>query len=82
MNANRLHPHDNVRIELLFDDRIEDAYQGSGDHNIGEAILAAFNGNPRKYLNIEDFVFAVTDLTTGTSGRYRVNAGGNITHLS
>ena len=82
MKANRHHPHDNVRIELLFDDRIEDAYQGSGYHNIGEAILAAFNGNPRKYLNIEDYVFAVTDLTTGTSGRYRVNAGGNITHLS
>ncbi len=28
--------------------------------------------------DIEDYVFRVTDLSDGTSARYRINAGGNL----
>lgn len=82
MKANRLHPHDDVRIELYFNGKLEDAYQGSGYRTISEAINAAYSGSSRENLNIQDYVFDVADLTTGTSARYRVNAGGNITLLA
>lgn len=80
MAINRLLPQDDVRIELYFNGKLKDAYQGSGYENIEEAIRAAFEGTDGN-LNIEDYVFEVKDLTTGTSGRYRINAGGNVTLL-
>ena len=33
---------------------------------------------PINEVMIEDYVFRVSDLATGTSARYRVNAGGNL----
>ncbi|MDE6048321.1 MAG: hypothetical protein K2G09_01320 [Paramuribaculum sp.] len=80
MANNRLHPQDDVRVELYYDGKLKDAYQGSGYETIEEAVSAAFEG-VKSNANIEDFVYDVKDLTTGTSGKYRVNAGGNITLL-
>lgn len=80
MSINRIYPVDDVRIELYFDGKLKDAYQGSGYDNIEEAIRAAYEG-VRSNANIEDYVFDVKNLTTGTSGRYRINAGGNVTLL-
>lgn len=80
MSINRIYPVDDVRIELYFDGKLKDAYQGSGYDNIEEAIRAAYEG-VRSNANIEDYVFDVENLTTGTSGRYRINAGGNVTLL-
>lgn len=78
---NRLHPKDDVRIEMSYNGETEDAFQGSGYHTVGEAIRDAFTASSRQYMNIEDYVFTVTNLTTGTSARYRINAGGNETIL-
>lgn len=80
MANNRLYPQDDVRVELYYDGKLKDAYQGSGYETIEEAVRAAFEG-VKSNANIEDFVYYVRDLTTGTSGKYRVNAGGNITLL-
>ncbi|MBD5174148.1 MAG: hypothetical protein HDT08_05915 [Bacteroidales bacterium] len=80
MAINRLYPQDDVRVEIYYDGKLKDAYQGSGYETIEEAVRAAFEG-VKSNANIEDFVYEVKDLTTGTTGRYRVNAGGNVTLL-
>ena len=80
MAINRLYPQDDVRVEIYYDGKLKDAYQGSGYDTIEEAVRAAFGG-VKSNANIEDFVYEVKDLTTGTTGRYRVNAGGNVTLL-
>lgn len=81
MTQNRLHPSDSVRVELYFDGKMQDAYEGSGYHTVTEAIEAAVAGTDVNHLNPEDYVFKVTDLNTGTSARYRINAGGHVTLL-
>ena len=80
MAINRLYPQDDVRVEIYYDGKLKDAYHGSGYDTIEEAVRAAFEG-VKSNANIEDFVYEVKDLTTGTTGRYRVNAGGNVTLL-
>ena len=77
MTENRIRPIDDIRIELYDDNGMVDAYQGSGYHTVDEAIRNAFDG-VRSEMNIEDYVFKVISLTTGTSARYRINAGGNV----
>lgn len=79
MPTNRLHPSDDVRVEIFDPDGKEiDAYQGSGYRNVSEAVSAAYEGSDRTHLEIEDYVFRVTDLASDTSARYRVNAGGHV----
>ena len=75
MEANRLKPIDDVRIEMYADGVLKDAHQGSGYHTVQQAIEAAYNGIRANSLNIEDYVYVVKNLTTGTQARYRVNAG-------
>lgn len=78
MTANRIHPADDVLVELYLDGKKVDSYEGSGYHSVEEAIRNAFDGSERANLNIEDCVFRVTNLADDTSARYRVNAGGNV----
>lgn len=78
MSNNRLRPIDDVRVEMDYNGKEIDAFQGSGYNTIQEAVRTAYEASKRTDLNIEDYVFRVTNLTTGTSARYRVNAGDNI----
>lgn len=78
MTANRIHPADDVLVELYLDGKKVDSYEGSGYHSVEEAIRNSFDGSERANLNIEDYVFRVTNLADDTSARYRVNAGGNV----
>ena len=78
MENNRIHPTDDVRVEFWFDGKEIDTWQGSGFHAVSQAVNAAYDGSERANLNIEDYVFTVKNLTTGTSARYRVNAGDNL----
>ena len=82
MTANRIHPADDVLVELYLDGKKVDSYEGSGYHSVEEAIRNAFDGSERANLNIEDYVFRVTNLADDTSARYRVNAGGNVKLIS
>lgn len=78
MTDNRIRPADDVRVELDFGGQKLDAFQGSGFHTVDEAVHAAFHASRRPDLNIQDYVYKVTNLTTGTSARYRLNAGGHL----
>ena len=78
MTQNRIHPIDEVMIEIYEEGKKVDTYQGSGFHTIDEAVRNAYEGSDRTGNPIEDYVFRVTDLATGTSSRYRVNAGDNL----
>lgn len=78
MIANRIHPVDNVLVELYLDGKKVDTYEGSGFHTVEQAVSNAFDNSGRADTNIEDYVFRVTNLADHTSARYRVNAGGNV----
>lgn len=78
MTANRIHPIDEVLVEFYYDGKKVDTYEGSGFHAVEEAIQNAYDGSARANVNIEDYVFRVTNLGDSTSARYRVNAGGNV----
>lgn len=78
MAANRIHPIDDVLVELYLEGKKVDTYEGSGFHTIDEAVRSAYESSKREYVNIEDYVFRVTNLSEHTSARYRVNAGGNL----
>lgn len=79
MEINRIHPIDDVRVDILLGDK-HDVYEGSGFHTVDEAVRNAFDGSSFRNVNIEDCVFTVVDLSHGTSARYRVNSGGHV-HL-
>ncbi len=78
MTVNRIHTIDEVMVEIYFDGKKVDTYQGSGFHTVDEAIRNAYEGSDRTPLLIEDYVFTVTDLKSGVSERYRVNAGNHV----
>ncbi len=78
MAANRIRPTDDVLVELYFEGKKVDTYESSGFHTVDEAVRSAYESSKREYVNIEDYVFRVTNLAEHTSARYRVNAGGNL----
>lgn len=78
MAVNRIRPIDDVLVELYLEGKRVDTYEGSGFHTIDEAVRSAYESSKREYVNIEDYVFRVTNLAEHTSARYRVNAGGNL----
>lgn len=78
MENNRIYPIDDVRVELWFDGRMIDAYQSSGFHTVSVAVSAAYESTDHANMNIEDYVFTVKNLATGTSARYRIDAGGHL----
>lgn len=75
MTVNRMHPVDNVVVQMYLDGKETATYQGTGLHNVEEAIRSAYQATDAPK-NIEDCVFRVSDLTDSTSARYRVDAGG------
>lgn len=81
MENNRINPIDDVRVEIYEDARKVDAMQRSGFHNVAEAVEAAYEGSRATRNPIEDYVWRVINLSTGTSARYRVNAGGHLAIL-
>lgn len=78
MKNNRIKPIDDVRVVLEYNGKEKDAYQGSGFHTVEEVVEAAYDSTDKGHLDIEDYVFLVKNLSTGTEARYRVNAGGNV----
>ncbi len=78
MTQNRIHPINEVMIEIYEEGKKVDTYESSGFHTVEEAVRNAYEGSDRTNNPIEDYVFRVSDLATGTSARYRVNAGGNL----
>ncbi len=72
---NRLQTIDDVRVEINdINGKTVSDYQGSGYHNVEEAVMAAYEGGPANLLDIRDYTFTVRNLSTGTMGRYRMNA--------
>lgn len=78
MENNRIHPADDVRVELWFNGKEIDAWQSSGFHTVSQSVRAAYEATDRANLNIEDYIFTVKNLATGTSARYRINAGDHL----
>lgn len=74
---NHIAPENTVKIEIYDPDGHRAAtYEGSGYHNIDEAVTAAYEGTEPLNMPPQDYVYRVTDLDRGTSARYRFDAGG------
>ena len=78
MEENRIKPIDDVFVEIYEEGHRIGAIQRSGFHNVSGAVEAAYQGCRANYNPIEDFVWRVTNLSTKTSARYRVDAGGHL----
>ena len=76
MIQNRIRPIDSVETLIFDEGKKIDTYQGSGYHTSSEVINNAYDGSDRTPKSIEDYVFEVRNLDTGTQARYRVDAGG------
>lgn len=76
MDTNRLRTGDKVVVLLEHADGRKERYEGTGFHNIEQAIQAAAEA-----LGVDDYdtnVFRVTDRTTGVTSTYRINAHGHV----
>lgn len=74
---NRITPIDDIRVEIYENGRKVDAMQGAGFHTVEEAIRNAYEGSLQEN-PIEDYVFSVENLSTGSMARYRLTAGGEL----
>lgn len=74
---NRITPLDDILVNIYEEGKKTDTFQGSGFHTVNEAVRTAFEGS-RQENDIEDYVFEVKNLSTGSHARYRVNAGDNL----
>lgn len=77
MTVNRIHPFDEVIVDIYLDGKKVDSCKESGFHTVEQAIQNACDGSLRTNMDIEDYVFRVTNFADNTSARYRINAGGN-----
>lgn len=77
MKVNRIHPTDEVAVDIYLDGKKVDSYKGSGIHTVEQAIQNAYDSSQRTNMDIEDYVLRVTNLADNSSARYRINAGGN-----
>lgn len=76
METNRLRTDDKVEVMLEHADGRKERYEGTGFHNIEQAIQAAAEA-----LGVDDYdtdVFRVTDRATGVTSSYRINAHGHV----
>lgn len=76
METNRLRTGDKVEVMLVHSDGRKEQYEGAGFRDIEQAILAAAEA-----LGADDCdtdVFKVTDLATGVTSSYRINAHGHV----
>lgn len=78
MKDNRINPIDDVSIEIYEGAHKVDTIMRSGMHSVSEAVEAAYEGSNATHNPIEDYVWRVTNLSTSTSARYRVDAGGHL----
>lgn len=81
MESDRLRVGDKVLVKVYEDTgELAARSEGTGFHTVREAIDATYesmaDGDDKA--DKRDYVFEVSDLTTGTSARYRVNAHGNV----
>ena len=76
METNRLRTEDKVEVMLMHSDGRKERYEGTGFRDIEQAIHAAAEA-----LGADDCdtdVFKVTDLATGVTSPYRINAHGHV----
>lgn len=66
----------NVTLNSPLIHPIEISHYFSGEKQL--AVEAAYEGSNATHNPIEDYVWRVTNLSTGTSARYRVDAGGHL----
>ena len=77
MTQNRIHPVDDVLVQMYLAGKEIAYYRGSGYHNVDAVIRSAYKATDARK-NIEDYVFRVTDLSDNTSARYRIDAGDKV----
>lgn len=81
MESDRLRP-DNKILVKVYEDTGELAAEskGTGFHTVLEAINATYDSmtDDENKADKDDYVFEVSNLTTGVSARYRINAHGNL----
>lgn len=79
MKNNRLNPTDQVMVEIIDSyGTIIATHIAEGYSTIQEAVEDSFAKSMPKEQSILDYTFRVTDRTTGTHNRYRVDAGGKV----
>ena len=78
MENNRINLEDNIRVEIYDDGHKVDTVDLTGLHNVSDAVDAAYRNSKATFNPIEDYVWRVSNLTTDTSARYRVDAGGHL----
>ncbi|MBO4955041.1 MAG: hypothetical protein J6C77_01380 [Muribaculaceae bacterium] len=72
---NRIHASDHIQVQILTPDgQTADTMLSSGFNNVEEAVDAAYRGSEHATADCRDYVYVVSDLTTGTSEQYRYNA--------
>ncbi len=75
----RIDTSDNIKVEIFNTNGDKVAtYKGTGFHSVSDAVNAAFDAKMNENSDREAFVYVVTDVTSGISERYRINAGGNV----
>lgn len=78
MTNNRLNWGDKVTVEIYNDEgKVIGKAEVTDVHNVESAIQKALEDVPSA-TRPEDYVFRVTDLSEGTSRRYRLNAHGHV----
>ena len=76
MESDRLRPDNKVLVKVYEDTgELAAESKGTGFHTVLEAINATYDSMAD---DKEDYVFEVSNLTTGVSARYRINAHGNL----
>ena len=81
MESDRLRPEDKVQVKAYEEDgELAAEGEATGFHTVREAIEATYESitDDENKADIRDYVFEVSNITTGTSARYRVNAHGNV----
>lgn len=76
--TNRIKPSDEVKLTVYQNGRAVDSFEGTGFKELDELVTEVFENSNLDDRNREDYVFKVTNISTGTSARYRVNAGGHL----
>lgn len=81
METNRLHPSDNVEVEMYLPSSGSTPVHtciAKGFHSVENAAQEAWNSLPSPRQPKEMYVYRITNLSTGTTSRYRFNAHGNL----
>lgn len=72
---NRIKHGDRVKVDIFNEDgKLMGSHSGSDFDNLTDAIETSFTTVLPTAGDIRDYVFAVENLTAGTSNRYRLNA--------